>query len=174
MTRDTQATRRFFFRQAGAALSAPLALAASLAPEARGEAREADPTRVAELEDARAIVDLHRRYARVVNAGAYEELSKLFAEPASAQVDVTIRALRAEDFGDRDVVEVAADRSTATARIHCTVDTATPIEPDGTLVEMARQQGEGVLKRSESRVLEHECVRVDGRWRIKRSVFRDA
>lgn len=56
--------------------------------------------------------------------------------------------------------------------IHCVVETETEIGPNCTLVEMARQQGEGVLRRSEARVLESGCVKRDGVWKLTRAVFR--
>ena len=66
------------------------------------------------------------------------------------------------------MIEVAADRQTATARLHVTVHSETAIDPDCTLVEMAKLQGEGVVRSSEPAVLENTYVRRDGVWRIQR------
>ena len=40
------------------------------------------------------------------------------------------------------------------------------IEPCGTLVDMARVQGDGVLKRSEQRALASSFVKRDGIWQF--------
>jgi hypothetical protein len=49
------------------------------------------------------------------------------------------------------------------------VTTATPIESCGTLVEMARLQGDGVIKRAERQVLTSSFVKRDGAWKIERA-----
>jgi len=169
-TRD-RSTRRLFFWQAGAALSAPLAVATAQASarSVGGDGRL--QARLAAFEDVDAIRGLHQTYARLVNAGAHGEIATLFAEPESTQTDETIRTLLGHAFGAHDVIEVAPDRKTATARIHCTVETETAIESSCTLVEMARQQGEGLLRHSERRVLESAYVKRDGVWKIARSQY---
>jgi hypothetical protein len=48
--------------------------------------------------------------------------------------------------------------------VPCTVDTATPIDGDETLVEMARLQGDGVIRGSERRVLAGTLVKHDSNW----------
>lgn len=164
-------TRRLFFWKAGVALSAPLAVATA-SPSPRVSDGEAQKARLAELEDVNAIRELQQTYARLVNAGAHDEVARLFADPSQARVDEHIRSLSADRFGE-DVIEVTSDHKTAAARMHCTVHTETPIEPSCPLVEMARLQGEGVLKRSEKRVLENVYVRRGGVWKIARSEFRN-
>ncbi len=164
-------TRRSFFWKAGATLSAPLALATTRASGSRVENSEALKARLANLEDVNAIRELHQTYARHVNARAHDEVVKLFADPSEAQIDESIRNLSADRFGEQDVIEVAAGRNAATARFHCTVRTEIAIEPSCPLVEMARQQGEGVLRRSETRVLENAYVKQGGVWKIKHSAY---
>jgi hypothetical protein len=51
------------------------------------------------------------------------------------------------------------------------LNTETEIGPDCTLVEMARQQGSGVVRSSESAVLEN-TYRRDGGWKILTSTRR--
>ncbi len=78
------------------------------------------------------------------------------------------------DFGDHDVVELAGDGLTGEARVACAVHTETPIEAAGSsLVEMARQQGGGVVRATEERVLELACVKQRGVWKIARATWRD-
>src|SRR5687768_9124436 len=138
---NSKPTRRSFFGQAGAALAAPLAATAALAGESRDGGDVA--TRLAALEDTNAIRALQQRYARLVTAGAHAELAALFADPARAAVVENVRSLKP----DGEAAVTLATDGTATARLACTVETATPIEPCGTLVDMARLQGDGVLKR---------------------------
>lgn len=140
---NDQRTRRSFF---GAALAAPLAATAAVT----AEPEDALAARLAELEDANAI--------RAV-------LAALLAEPAQLQLDASVRRITA----DRDdTIAVAAD-GTATARVACTIETATPIESCGTLVEMARLQGDGVVKRNERRLLTSSFVKRNGTWHIEQT-----
>jgi hypothetical protein len=76
-----------------------------------------------------------------------------------------------DGFGEHDAIEIAADRATATARTHCAVQMEEAIGPNCTLVEMAREQGDGVLRREEKRVLVGAYVRVGGTWKIERLVW---
>jgi ketosteroid isomerase-like protein len=174
MTNEAVATRRRFFWHAGALLSAPLAVAA--APASGGGADDAAQLleRLATLEDVNAIRALNQTYARLVNACARAELAALFADPRTAQVDASIRGVAADAFGAADVIEVSADHATATARVHCIVQVATELEPDCTLVQMAREQGEGVVRHAERRVLETAYVKQGGVWKIERSTYRPA
>ncbi len=48
------------------------------------------------------------------------------------------------------------------------METATPISGEGTLIEMARLQGDGMIKRSERRVLYGSFVKRNGIWTIDR------
>lgn len=165
-------TRRGFFRKAGAVFSAPLAVASAGPPKLPGDESEAFKARLATLEDISAIRELQQSYAKHVNSGAREELRKLFCDTAEAELDETVCGLSSESFGEADVIELAGDRGRATARIHCTVHTETPIGADCTLVQMARLQGEGVLRQSARCVLEHTYVKQHGAWKIERVNYR--
>jgi hypothetical protein len=154
-------TRRSFFSRAGAALAAPFATTVAFAGERDGAGFVAG--RLAELESVTAIRALLQRYARLAGGGRKEAIAALFAVPAGASVDQHLRAIVID--GD-DAIEVFTD-GTATARLPCTVTTATPIERCGTLVEMARLQGDGFVVRSERRVLVGELVKRNGVWRFE-------
>jgi hypothetical protein len=168
----TAATRRSFIAIAGAALSAPVAAAAATSsmwlPPSGGRL---DPleARLAELEDLDAIRALNQAHARHVTAGTHERVAALFANPSDAPIDPDIREIAPDGFGERDAIEIAEDRQTATARLHVTVRTETAIGPDCPLVDMARLQGGGVVSRLDSVVFENAYVRRDGVWRILRS-----
>jgi hypothetical protein len=150
-----------FLIGAGATLAAPLSAAGAPAPSTRTEQLAA---LLAAIEEQSAIRSVHQRYVRFVNTGAYAELAALFAHAGTA-VDRTIRSLSP----DADVAVSLADDGTATSRVACTVETATPIEGGGTLVEMAQLQGDGFVAHSERRVLASSFIKIDGVWKIERT-----
>lgn len=147
------ASRRTFFGKAGAALLAPLAATRALAGEQPGDDLA---KRLAALEDADAIRGLLQRHVQSVNAGT------------SAAPDAHVRAL---NLDSEIAIEVLGD-GTATAKVGCSVATATPIVGGDTLVEMARLQGDGVLKRHERRVLVGSLAKRRGMWQIERLELR--
>jgi hypothetical protein len=154
-------TRRSFIGVAGAALSAPLAAAGpALATAARP------------VDDLGAIRALAQAYARHVNAGDVEQPRALFADAAAAAADLGIRRVTSDAFGEHDTITVAADGQSATVVLHCTVDLENAIGPECPLLDMARQQGGGVLRRTERGVFEHTCVKQDGVWKILRAGYR--
>ena len=171
METKPNATRRRLFLQAGAALAVPLAASAA---QAARNGTDDDAQRLAALEDANAIRELHRAFARCVNSGAHAGARELFAEPEAAELDASIRGLSADGFGEHDSIEISADRMTATARVHCIVESHKPIGPSCTLVEMARLQGDGVLRSAAKRVLVGGYVKQGQAWQIERVVFEPA
>ena len=136
-------TRRKFFGGA-AVLAAPLAATAAVASHDLA-------ARLAALEDLNAIRSLLQSYAQRVNAGTD-------AAPAA-----NVRSVTLDSDG---AIDVAAN-GTASARVGCTVETAMPIDGRDTLVEMARLQGDGVVKRSERRVLVSAFVKRGGIWTVE-------
>jgi hypothetical protein len=162
MAMKTASSRRSFIRKTGAALSVPLTAAGALVP-ARAAADD-DPvaTRLALFEDTSAIRALNQAFARQVSAGEAETLG----------IDPSIRNVAADNFGERDAIDIAADRQTATGRMYCSVEIETAIGPSCPLVEMAREQGGGVVRRAENGVFENVYVRHDGVWSLERSTYR--
>jgi hypothetical protein len=152
-------TRRTFFVQAGAALAAPLAAGTAAAADGGHDDLGA---RLGALEDANAIRALEESCVRLLCAARHAELAALFVAPAEFPCDATIRSVTLA--GERRIVVAGA---TATARSSCIVETATPIEDSGTLVAMARLQGDGVVRRSARRVLASSFIKAGGVWRIK-------
>ena len=140
---SSKPTRRSFLSGAGAALAAPLAAAPTLAAEPNDGAA----ARLAALEDQSAI-----RAA----------LAELLARPQQLALGGAVRSIAA----DRDEAIALAADGTATALVACTVETAEPIESCGTLVEMARLQGDGVVRRNERRMLITTFVKRNGSWHL--------
>ena len=97
--------------------------------------------RLAALEDANAIRALQQRYARLVSAGA---------RTSSRRCSPTRRAQSSQQSARSRPTAMTRSRSPPTAPRRrasaCTVETATPIESCGTLVEMARLQGDGFVE----------------------------
>jgi hypothetical protein len=140
-------TRRRFFGGA-AVLAAPLAAGAVASDDLAA--------RLAALEDLNAIRALLRDWARDYNAGR-------------------VTALAANIGGltlDADAAITVAEDGTASASVLCTIETVTPIDGNETLVEMARQQGDGVVRRTERRVLHSTFVKRDGFWHFANAKLR--
>ena len=141
--KDTTTRRKFF--GGAAALAAPLAAGATVARDD-----------LAVLDDASAIRTLLLNWAHALNTG------KITAPAAN------VRSLTL----DADANVAVDANGMATAHVPCTIETATPLDGNETLVEMARQQGDGVVRRSEQRVLHGSFVKQDGFWRFAKAELR--
>ena len=172
MSTIVNTARRGFLWRAGAALSAPLGLAAASAAAHVHDERDAVRARLGLLEDMDAIREVSLRYVRHANARERDEVARLFADATHAAID-DARTLSPDPFGaGGDAIVIAPDGCSATSRVSCTAHVETPIEPVTPLVAMARAQGGGVLRRSERGVLEGTYLKRDGRWKIERLEFR--
>lgn len=160
MTRADAPTRRNFLK-VGAVLAAPLAAAPALAN---------DGARLTQLEDERALRDLHQTWLRSVNAGQGDK-PKLTLLPACAEAE-KIRNIVAQPAGPPDDIEI--DASNATGRFHCTVEFETPITKNCTLAQMAYLQGGGFVRRTESRILTINYKKIRGAWSIVQVDLTDA
>ena len=65
-----------------------------------------------------------------------------------------------------------AENGTASASVPCVIETATPIDGNETLVEMARLQGDGVVRRAERLALHSTFVKRDGFWHVANAELR--
>ena len=141
-------TRRRFFGSA-ALLASPLAAGTAVASDDLA-------ARLAALEDANSIRALLRDWARGVVAG-------VAAAPVANICGFTL---------DADVSITVAENGTATASVPCVIETATPIDGKETLIEMARLQGDGIVRRVERRVLHGSFVKRDGSWHFASTELR--
>lgn len=156
MNPETIPTRRFFLK-AGAVLAAPMngpALAAI-----GGDAR------VAEHEDQAAIRIVHQDWLRDINGGR---------AVAQTQVGETVRRIAEDHEGDADMIAVASDGRSASARFACAVEIETALSRETTLEQMAHAQGEGFVRRTERRAVAADYVKTRYGWTIARVEFATA
>jgi hypothetical protein len=155
---------------------------------------------VGSLEDANAIRRLHQAYESLLDRGMYEEIVDMFTDDGEvifngglfSGKDGGIRRLYCERFksglsGKKiepapgfepdpsrqlDIVEVSADRRTATGQFPFSLQVGIPMTEDSSLVAMARLQGEGILKWWEGGVHEASYIKVGDSWKIRRLEYR--
>jgi hypothetical protein len=139
------ASRRSFLK-GGAVAAAPLALAAA----SSAVAADAQKARLARLEDEAAIRELHQAWLRKVNAEGHGEVRRLRPDPEAAA----------------DVVEVSADGLSARGRFHLAAEIEALLPKDCTLAQMAHAQGEGIVRRSEPRLVRADYAKAQGAWAI--------
>lgn len=135
------------------------AVSAALAPTAGIAASAAEP-RLNRREDIAAIRRLYRDYA----AG----LAARPDDPATEPIPVRVLQDPAQH---EDNIAIAADGLAASARFPCLAQIATPLSGPGSLLEMARLQGNREM-RWESGVILMECVKETGGWRSRKTLIR--
>lgn len=155
--------------------------------------------RIGSLEDANAIRGLHQTYESRLDQGMYEDVVRMFATDAEVVCNGGlfagkngIRRLYCDLFSSgftgkkiepapgfepdpaqqQDIVEVAADRKTASGQFPYSMQVGAPMTGDSSLVEMARLQGEGIVKWWEGGTCEVSYVKVDNAWKIRRLEYR--
>ncbi len=153
------------------------------------------------LEDANALLRLHQAYESRLAEGKYEEVADMFSDDAEVVYNGGLFAgqegitrLYCRHFAPRltgkkiepppgfvqnpaqqqDIVEVAADRRTATGRFPYSMQVGEPMTADSSLVKMAFLQGEGIVKWWEGGICEASYVKVGEGWKIKRLEYRTA
>jgi hypothetical protein len=152
------------------------------------------------LEDTNAIRKLHHAYGYYLDKGIWEEIVNLFADDGEVYFNGGIfegknrgvRRLYIDYFGggfagnnfgpiqgflldqtqEQDVVEVAPGRKCAKARFHCLMQMAAKVVSDSPLMEMARQQGQGILQWWEGGIYDNSYVRDGDVWKISKLDYR--
>ena len=152
------------------------------------------------LEDANAIRAMHHTYETYLDNGMYEEVVNLFTDDGEAVFNggvftgkkKGVRRLYCDHFRAgftgkkiesapgfeldpaqrKDMVAVAPDRKSAQARFAYSLQVGAPIISDSQLVEMARLQGQGIIKWWEGGVHEVSYVKEGDSWQIKRLEYR--
>jgi hypothetical protein len=155
--------------------------------------------RIGSLEDANAIRRLHQAYEFRLDRGMYEEVAGMFADDAEVVYNgglftgkEGIRRLYCDHFASGrtgkkiepapgfetnpaqqlDIVEVAADRKTATGQFPYSIQVGAPMTEESSLVEMARLHGEGIVNWWESGIHEVSYVKKDNTWKIRKLEYR--
>jgi len=158
-------------------------------------------SRLGSLEDANALRRLHQEYESRLDRGMYEEVAGMFTDDAEVVYNGGLFAgqdgirrlycnyFRSGRTGRKiepapgfepdpaqqlDIVEVAADRRTATGQFPYSMQVGEPMTANSSLVEMARLQGEGIVKWWEGGIYEASYVKVGESWKIKRLEYRAA
>ncbi len=157
---------------------------------------------IGRLEDANVVRKLHQTYESYLDKGMYEEVVGMFADEAEvvfngglfAGKDKGVRRLYCDHFAPRlagkkiepapgfepdparqlDIVEVAADRRTATCQFPYSMQVGELMTEDSSLVEMARLHGGGIVKWWEGGICEASYVKVGESWKIRRLEYRAA
>lgn len=153
--KDFQATRRSFLKT-GALAAAPLA---AIVPAA-ALAEDGSTARLARLEDERVIEALHREWLRSASKG-FE------VQGLSAIGPTTIRSIAPDAVQEPTELQFAEDGQRAASQHACVVDLESPLEGKETFAQMARLQGNGTARRTESRIFATDYVRERGEWRIE-------
>jgi len=153
------ATDRRSFLKSGALIATPLVAAAPVAALADDGSR----TRLARLEDERAVEAAHRNFLRYLNGAG--DCGDFVAPPGSVDLGSGLRTI-AEDVAHEATLDLAEDGLTATMRCTCRVERETEFAGDSTLERMARFQGQGSHRHEEQRVLATEFVKASDGWRI--------
>jgi hypothetical protein len=134
------------------------AVSAALSPTA-GFAALATEESLDYREDVAAIRRLYREYA----AG-------LAAMPRPATEPASVRVFQ-DPAEHEDSIRIAVGGLTASARFPCLLQTAIPHSGHGSLIEMARLQGNRET-RWENVVIIMECVKETGGWRSRETLIR--
>jgi hypothetical protein len=152
------------------------------------------------LEDTNAIRKLHHAYGYYLDKGIWEEIVNLFADDGEVYFnggifegkDKGVRRLYIDYFGkgfagnnfgpiqgflldqtqEQDVVDVAPGRKSAKARFHCLMQVSVQLVSDSPLMEMARQQGQGILQWWEGGIYDNSYVREGDVWKIRKLDYR--
>jgi hypothetical protein len=154
------------------------------------------------LEDEKAIRALHRTYQTYLDNGMYEEVVCLFTEDGEVLFnggvfkgredgisrlyrDCFSSGLTGRKIGpapgfevdpekQQEIIKVSADRLSAGAQFPYSIQVGAPMPPDSQLAQMARLQGEGIIKWCESGTYEISYAKDsrDGGWKIQKLEYR--
>ena len=166
--------RRAFIRNSAAAVAATTATAATgTAPATTATASsQLSGGNSAPARDQREIQQLHHAFVAQLNSGEHRGLDPLFAREVPKHTDRTPVYILGHSQ-HLDAISIALDQQHATARFHCLarLEAALYGSAPVSLLEMAHQQGQGVIQRWESGVLESEYVKLISLWKIARISF---
>ncbi len=154
-------SRRAFFLQGGAALSAGVATAAVAAPASRSPPLNDDlrtlQQQLALAEDREAIRKVHLAFIGQIENQTYSPAS---GKPAILRV-------RANHLQQQDTLSVSDDALQATATWHVDAAVGSPLLGDSTVAQMARMQGQVADHHWESGRFHARYAKTHGQWRLE-------
>lgn len=151
-------------------------------------------TQLGRLEDLNAIRKLQHAYGYYLDKCLYEEVASLFADDGQVRFmggiwkgKAGVRRLYVGVFGGfftggkngpvpgflldhpqiQDIVDVAADRSSAKARFRSLMQAGVHIDSDAPMANRGREQGTHPRQWWEGGIYENQYVREDGVWKIR-------
>lgn len=151
--------RRNFIRNAGVAVTAAVAGTGSV--NAMTDASSLQH-KLGLLEDSNAIRALQQQYFALVQQQDTAALATLFADAVPQVHEARVLDARLDEAS----IEVAPDRQSATAKLHSRVQLGMPMRGDGTLQQMARQQGMTEEQWREAGIYSARYVKRDNAWKI--------
>lgn len=163
MSKDMNTSRRSFLKS-GAIIAAPLAVAA--APAAAAFADDGSRARLARIEDERAIEALNRSFLSRFNAGG--RTGEFFAGRKAPKLARGITGLAFDHSAEPGQIALSEDAARAAGCFAVTAHFEHVLEGEGTLLQMARLQGNGPARRSEARTLVADYVKRGDGWAIER------
>lgn len=160
MSNESTTSRRAFLKT-GAIAAAPLAAAG--VPVA-ALAADGSKAKLARLEDERAIGELHGKLLRGLNTGTADQL---FANGKAPALEPGLRAVAPDHSAEPGAIAFGEDGNSATQRQPVKAEIARELEGDGTLIQMARLQGNTLAPAVLSKTLVAQYVRTGRGWAIE-------
>lgn len=156
-------TDRRSFLKVGALAATPVAMLAPVTALADDGTR----TRLAQLEDEKAIADLTRAFLRRFNTSDAASCDEFIASADAICVDTDLIAIAEDQLSD-PVIELVENGARATYHSACMIERSTDFTGNSTLEQMARFQGYGSALHSHKGVLDAQFARTAEGWTITR------
>jgi len=161
----TSETSRRAFLKTGAIAAAPLA---AVGVPVAALAADGSKAKLARLEDERAIGELHGKLLRHLHAG--NAPAELFAGKA-LKLEAGVRSIAPDHSAQPGAIAFSEDGKRASQRQPVKVEIAQELEGDGTLIQMARLQGNTLALAVLPKTLAVQYVRTGGGWAIEDIAF---
>lgn len=164
MSMTSETSRRTFLRT-GAIVTAPLA---AVGIPVAALAADGSKAKLARLEDERAIGELHGRLLRRINTAGAANAGDLFAGGKAPKLDQGLRTISPDHSSEPQPPSFSEDGRRASQQHSVTVEIARDFEEDGTLIQMARLQGNTLTPAVLSKTLVAEYVRTVSGWAVEK------
>lgn len=162
----TSETSRRAFLKTGAIVAAPLA---AVGVPVAALAADGSKAKLARLEDERAIGELHGKLLRHLHAG--NAPAELFARGNPPRIEAGVRSIVPDHSAQPEGLAFSHDGQRASQRQPVNVEIAQELEGDGTLIQMARLQGNTLALAVLPKTLVAQYVRTASGWAIEDIAF---